>query len=83
MTGNNNGSCLGFRGPVCRLWVPVIFVMLLFFFRDVPAHYNISVAHNKNLWCITKKLIPQIQSPSKPEIRTAVKVCSHQTTPSP
>ena len=57
MSGINSGSCFGFRGPVCRLRVPVFFVMGPFF-CNVPAHYNISVAHNKNLWRITKKLVP-------------------------
>ena len=48
MTGISNGSCFRFRGTGGG-YDTRFFVMCLFF-RNVLVHYNISVAHNKNLW---------------------------------
>ena len=67
MTGNNSGSCFGFRGPVCRLWVPVfcyapqILVMCPFFrnsptkYCNAPVHYEKQVHYKKMNGGITKK----------------------------
>ena len=52
-------------GELWRLRVPVfllcarffrndLFFVIRPFFHNALAHYNISVAHHKNLWCITK-----------------------------